>query len=56
MHGYVVVKDGGDVDRFLHDFHDRAWLKGYGWLIAGRQPAGAIDHRSISWFAGAAGV
>jgi hypothetical protein len=45
MHGYVVVKDGGDVDRFLHDFHDRAWLNGYGWWMISK--AGSLLERSI---------
>ena len=45
MHVYVVVKDGGDVDRFLHDFHDRAWLKGYGWLMISK--AGSLLERAI---------
>ena len=44
-HGYVVVRDGGDVDRFLHDFHDRAWLKDYGWWMISK--AGSLLERSI---------
>ena len=44
-HGYVMVEDGGDVDRFLHDFHDRAWLKGYGWWMISK--AGSLLERSI---------
>ena len=45
LHGYVVVKDGGDVERFLHDLHDRAWLKGYGWWTISK--AGVLLERSI---------
>jgi hypothetical protein len=45
MHGYVMVEDGEDVDRFLHDFHDRAWLKGYGWWMISK--AGSLLERSI---------
>ena len=44
-HGYVMVEDGGDVDRFLHDFHDRAWLNGYGWWMISK--AGSLLERSI---------
>jgi hypothetical protein len=45
MHGYVMVQDGGDVERFLQDFHDRAWLKGYGWLMISKD--GRLLERSI---------
>jgi hypothetical protein len=30
-HHYVLVKDSGDIERFLHDLHDRCWQQGLGW-------------------------
>src|SRR5262249_43077393 len=30
MHHYVLVGDGGDIERFLKDLHDRCWLHGFG--------------------------
>lgn len=36
LHGYVLVKDGTDVERFLTTLHDRCWLAGLGWLMAGK--------------------
>ncbi len=30
-HGYVVIKDGSDAERFLYTLHDRCWLAGFGW-------------------------
>ena len=32
-HHYVMVKDGGDIERFLRDLHDRCWLQGLGWHL-----------------------
>ena len=45
MHIYVIVKNGDDVERFLKDFHERAWLHGMGWYIVGR--AGQLLDRSV---------
>jgi hypothetical protein len=44
FHFYVLVKDGGDVDRFLHALHDRCWLHGLGWHVIGR--SGKLLERS----------
>jgi hypothetical protein len=45
MHHYVLVRDGGDIERFLKDLHDRCWLRGFGWHLVGR--AGQLLDRSI---------
>jgi hypothetical protein len=45
LHGYVVVQDGNDIERFLTTLHDRCWLAGLGWLIVG--VAGQLLERSI---------
>ena len=45
MHHYVLVHDGGDIERFLNDLHDRCWLHGFGWHLIGR--AGQLLDRSI---------
>jgi len=45
MHHYVLVRDGGDVERFLGDLHDRCWLHGFGWHLIDR--AGQLLDRSI---------
>jgi len=45
MHHYVFVQDGGDVERFLKDLHDRCWLHGFGWHLIGG--AGQLLDRSI---------
>jgi hypothetical protein len=44
-HHYVLVKDGGDIARFLRDLHDRLWLRGLGWYEVGR--AGQLLDRSL---------
>ena len=44
-HHYVLVKDGGDIERFLRDLHDRCWLHGLGWHLIGR--AGQLLDRSL---------
>lgn len=44
-HHYVLVKDGGDIERFLHDLHDRCWLHGFGWHVIGG--AGQLLERSL---------
>ncbi|MCK1698341.1 hypothetical protein [Bradyrhizobium sp. 144] len=44
-HHFVLVLDGGDVERFLKDLHDRWWLHGFGWHMIGR--AGQLLDRSI---------
>ena len=45
MHHYVLVRDGGDIGRFLKDLHDRCWLHGFGWHLVGG--AGQLLDRSI---------
>jgi hypothetical protein len=45
MHHYVLVLDGGDVERFLRDLHDRCWLHGLGWHTIGG--AGQLLERSL---------
>jgi hypothetical protein len=45
MHHYVLVRDGGDIERFLKDLHDRCWLQGFGWHLIGG--AGQLLDRSI---------
>jgi hypothetical protein len=35
VHIYITVKDGVDVERFLRALHDRCWLAGMGWMMAG---------------------
>jgi hypothetical protein len=45
MHHYVLVADGGDVERFLKDLHDRCWMLGFGWHLIGG--AGQLLDRSI---------
>jgi hypothetical protein len=40
-----MVKDGGDVERFLKTLHDRCWLAGLGWMMVGT--AGQLLERSI---------
>ena len=45
LHFYVLVKDGGDVNRFLHALHDRCWLHGLGWHVIGR--SGRLLERSL---------
>jgi hypothetical protein len=45
QHIYLLVKDGGDIDRFLKTLHDVAWANGYGWHLAGA--AGQALERSI---------
>ena len=44
-HGYVIVNDGADAERFLAALHDRAWLAGMGWMVVGK--AGQLLERSI---------
>ena len=44
-HHYVLVKDGGDIERFLRDLHDRCWLHGLGWHLIGG--AGQLLDRSV---------
>ena len=45
MHHYVLVRDGGDIERFLKDLHDRCWLHGFAWHLIGG--AGQLLDRSI---------
>ena len=44
-HIFVLVSDGADVERFLKTFHQRCWLAGLGWGMAGA--GGAFLRRSI---------
>jgi hypothetical protein len=44
-HHYVLVNDAGDIERFLHDLHDRCWQHGLGWHLIGR--AGQLLDRSL---------
>jgi hypothetical protein len=44
-HHYVLVKDGGDIARFLRDLHDHCWLAGLGWHQVGR--SGQLLERSL---------
>jgi hypothetical protein len=44
-HHYVLVKDAGDIERFLRDLHDRCWQHGLGWHLIGR--AGQLLERSL---------
>jgi hypothetical protein len=44
-HHYVLLQDGSDAERFLHDLHDRCWLHGLGWHHIGA--AGQLLERSL---------
>src|ERR1700730_11081339 len=44
-HHYVLLQDGSDAKRFLHDLHDRCWLHGLGWYLIGA--AGQLLDRSL---------
>jgi hypothetical protein len=41
----VLLQDGSDAKRFLHDLHDRCWLHGLGWYLIGA--AGQLLDRSL---------
>src|SRR5215469_11212976 len=45
VHHYVLVKDAGDIERFVHDLHDRCWQHGLGWHLIGR--VGQLLDRSL---------
>jgi hypothetical protein len=45
VHHFVLVLNGGDIERLLKDLHDRCWLHGFGWHLIGR--AGQLLDRSI---------
>ena len=45
LHGYLLVQDGTDVERFLRALHDRCWLAGLGWMMVG--DAGQLLERSV---------
>jgi hypothetical protein len=45
VHHYVLVKDAGDIERFLHDLHNRCWQRGLGWHQIGG--AGQLLDRSL---------
>ena len=44
-HGYVLVKDGSDIKRFLETLHERCWLAGLGWFYIAKD--GKAHDRSI---------
>ena len=45
VHVFVLIKDGGDAERFLKALHDRCWLAGLGWMMVGA--GGQFLDRSI---------
>lgn len=45
LHLYLWVRDAADIPRFLKTLHARAWLAGFGWLMAGA--GGQALERSI---------
>jgi hypothetical protein len=45
LHGYVVIMNGTDAERFLKTLHERCWLHGLGWFMVG--VAGQLLERSI---------
>ena len=44
-HHYVLLKDGGDTERFINDLHQRAWQAGFGWYVVGS--SGQLLERSL---------
>lgn len=45
QHHYVLVQDGGDIDRALAALHELCWLHGFGWYLIGK--AGQLLDRTI---------
>jgi hypothetical protein len=45
LHVYLLLRDGGDTERFLRVLHDRCWLCGLGWHVIGA--AGQLLDRSL---------
>ena len=45
VHVFVLIRDGSDAERFLKALHDRCWLAGLGWMMAGA--GGQFLERSI---------
>ena len=45
VHGYVMIKDGTDAERFLSTLHEKCWVAGLGWMIVGK--GGQLLERSI---------
>ena len=43
-HGYVLVLDGSDNERFLKTLHERCWLNGFGWFWINK--AGGLIEKS----------
>ena len=37
QHGYVLIADGADADRFVKTLHERAYLAGLGWIVASKR-------------------
>ncbi len=51
FHIFVVIQDGTDAERFLHDFHERCCLAGLGWCrvdAAGRLLNRALVDRMVA--------
>jgi hypothetical protein len=44
-HVFILVRDGGDIERFLRMLHARCWLAGLGWIMIGA--GGQLLERSI---------
>lgn len=44
-HFFVMVADGGDIERFLRTLHQRCWLRGFGWMMVGA--GGQLLERSL---------
>ena len=44
-HGYVLVADGSDSERFLKMLHERCWMAGMGWFLISKD--GKLLERSI---------
>ncbi len=45
LHVFVLVEDGGDIERFLRTLHARCWIHGFGWAMVGA--GGQLLDRSI---------
>jgi len=45
LHVYIAAADGADAEHFLGTLHDRCWLAGLGWRMAGA--GGQLLDRSI---------
>jgi hypothetical protein len=45
IHIFILVRDGGDIERFLKALHERCWLAGLGWMMIGA--GGQLLDRSV---------